>query len=64
MGRVGITSLWVEGGRMNGSAPVGEAWLFEGMVRRSRPWNFIYACQGGGGLAFTLVCGMCCVLCC
>lgn len=31
-------------GRRKGSAPVGEAWLFEGTISRSIPTNLKYAC--------------------
>ena len=33
------------GGMRKGREPVGEAWLFDGMVMNSRPVNLRYACR-------------------
>ena len=49
MGRIGsVVDAEVEGwveGRRKGREPVGEAWLFEGMVMKERPVNLRYACR-------------------
>lgn len=44
MGRGGfVVSPEFEAGSRNGNAPLGEAWLVDGMVMKSIPRNFRYA---------------------